>query len=81
MCCRNVNLSEKTQHLDNGNGVCKHLDDASSKCTIYDSRPEICRVDLQFKNTYSKIYTWNEFVKLNLSACDELNKSEKQQSS
>lgn len=71
-CCSNVHLSELTQELDRGDGICRHFDDSSLLCRIYDIRPDICRVELQYRNNYAHIYNWNEFVDLNLQVCKSL---------
>lgn len=73
-CCQNVNLSEKTKWLDSGNGVCKHFDIDTNTCRIYDERPDICNVKLQYTMNYSQNYTWQEFVDINVQVCDELKK-------
>lgn len=71
-CCENVHLSSLTIHLDQGDGSCRHLDASTKLCTIYDDRPDICRVDLQYRESYQQIYSWNEFVALNLKSCEIL---------
>lgn len=71
-CCQKVNLSEETKWLDRGDGVCKNFDDDSNLCLIYDKRPDICNVNLQYKMNYSQNYTWHEFVNLNVQVCNEL---------
>ena len=44
-CCRHVDLSELTAYLNRGDGVCRYYDQITHLCTIYDSRPEVCRID------------------------------------
>lgn len=73
-CCQNVNLSEQTKWLDSGNGVCKYFDIDTNTCRIYDERPDICNVKLQYTMNYSQNYTWQEFVDINVQVCDELKK-------
>lgn len=72
-CCRHVDLALATRFLDRGDGACKHYDDMSKLCMIYTSRPELCRVDVQFREHYRGSMTWLKFVKLNLLACEKLN--------
>lgn len=48
-CCRmlwNKNLKAwpELRALDRGDGTCRFLD-AASRCMIYETRPELCRVD------------------------------------
>ncbi|WP_318445132.1 YkgJ family cysteine cluster protein [Photobacterium leiognathi] len=71
-CCANVHLSEQTQELDRGDGICIHLDTVSKQCQIYEERPDICRVALQFERHYATQFSWNEFVSLNLTICEQL---------
>ena len=68
-CCRHVSLSTETRFLDRGDGICRHFDSGQNVCSIYESRPEICRVDRQYHMNYKSVYTWNEFVVINLKAC------------
>ncbi|HAY5018302.1 MULTISPECIES: YkgJ family cysteine cluster protein [Acinetobacter] len=71
-CCRHVNLSELTKHLDRGDGICHHYDLDSKLCSIYERRPEICRIDTFYQKHLKEQFTWNEFVELNLIACKQL---------
>lgn len=72
LCCQHVNLSEKTAYLDSGNGVCRHYNQESKLCDIYDNRPSVCRVDHQYSKNYKDKYSWNDFVVINLKACEML---------
>jgi Fe-S-cluster containining protein len=72
LCCQQVHLTNETRYLDRGDGVCRHYDKPSKLCSIYDKRPDICRVDLQFGQTYSNQYSWDEFIAVNLIACEFL---------
>lgn len=72
VCCQNVNLATETQFLDRGDGTCRNYDAATKGCGIYEERPDICRVDKQYTIHYAQQYTWNEFVALNLQACELL---------
>lgn len=76
LCCENVHLAYETQYLDRGDGICKHYDEVTKHCFIYEQRPEICRVDLQYQLNYSSLFTWDEFVQVNLEACHYLQKQE-----
>ncbi|PST92348.1 YkgJ family cysteine cluster protein [Photobacterium jeanii] len=71
-CCGNVHLSELTKALDRGDGTCRYLDTHSKQCQIYEQRPEICRVELQYQQNYSEQYEWQEFVDMNLVICRSL---------
>lgn len=71
-CCSNVHLSDETKFLDRGDGCCKHLDLDTKLCSIYEDRPDICRVELQYLSRFSKLYAWDHFVELNLEICAAL---------
>ncbi|TSD56404.1 YkgJ family cysteine cluster protein [Variovorax sp. KBS0712] len=68
-CCRQVYRAQATQHLDRGDGTCRHYEDSNSACSIYNERPEVCRVDRQYELHYAQQFSWAEFVQLNLDAC------------
>lgn len=68
-CCKHVNLSRETAFLDSGNGICKHFDNKRHVCLIYNTRPDICRIDKQYLMNYQIDYSWEQFIQLNLIAC------------
>jgi Fe-S-cluster containining protein len=74
-CCRSVSLSSLTAWLDRGNGICRHLDDETALCSIYENRPDVCRVDLQYKINYQRVISWQKFCELNQQCCAMLQKS------
>lgn len=61
-CCKNVG------HLPipSTDGICDLLVDGL--CSIYDERPEICRVDSMFEK-YGGGLTWEEWCTLNSGYC------------
>ncbi|GEM_PF-252449 len=72
LCCQNVHLSRETQFLDRGDGTCRHYASDTRTCAIYADRPDICRVDRMYATRYVRLYSWSEFVALNLQACAAL---------
>lgn len=72
LCCQQVHQALETRFLDRGDGTCKHYDNALRQCLIYDTRPEICRVDRQYILHYSKNMSWDAFVEANLNVCHQL---------
>lgn len=62
LCCKAIN--------------CQHLT-SDNKCSIYDTRPDICSVDkgyeMYFRHTMSK----KEWYALNYQACNDLQTQEK----
>lgn len=71
-CCRKVYLSEKTSYLDRGDGICRHFNEQTNLCNIYENRPVVCRVEEYYKKNLSHIYSWEEFVQINLEICKKL---------
>lgn len=71
-CCSNVHLSVETASLDRGDGICRYLNTLSKLCNIYETRPDICQIELQYNKNYSSFYTWEKFIELNLSICESL---------
>ncbi|WP_157072728.1 YkgJ family cysteine cluster protein [Photobacterium sanguinicancri] len=71
-CCANVHLSEITLPLSRGDGICRHLDTATRRCKIYDNRPKICQVELQYREHYSEQFSWDDFIAINLEICESL---------
>lgn len=48
-CCRALATGllsdpEAARALDSGDGVCRHLERSTNRCTIYETRPACCRV-------------------------------------
>ncbi|RRD91529.1 YkgJ family cysteine cluster protein [Conchiformibius steedae] len=71
-CCRLVNQSEQTAFLDRGDGVCRHFDESAKLCSIYATRPLVCRVEDYYVVHLSEMMTWQDFVQMNVSICDKL---------
>lgn len=76
-CCKNIGYVEEASHLDRGDGVCKYYSDDKKMCTIYDFRPEICRVDKMYKRFKSEM-SWDKYLDLSYEACDKLRALEKE---
>ncbi len=69
LCCQNVDMAEQTRYLDRGDGSCQYYDDTGKRCLIYETRPDICRVDRQYQLNYAEQYSWDEFVDANVAVC------------
>ena len=72
-CCRNIRLSPLYSDLDDGTGACRYLD--GNKCSIYVTRPLLCRVDESYEAFFSKIMAKEEYYRLNYEACEKLKKN------
>lgn len=71
-CCRHIDSIPQLSEFDDGSGRCIHL--KNNLCDIYDTRPDICRVDVMYEKIYSDIYSREDFYRLNEEACRQLTK-------
>lgn len=69
-CCRNLQMPELYKELDRGDGVCKFLD--GNLCSIYQTRPLLCRIDESYDCFFKDSMTREEFYRANLQVCSEL---------
>lgn len=77
LCCRRVNESVETAFLDRSDGVCRHFDELTHLCTIYDDRPLVCRVEDYYQAYLSSAVSWDAFVDINVGICNELQRLSK----
>jgi uncharacterized protein len=73
-CCKLCNKVEELRHLDRGDGTCIHLTE-ENKCSIYETRPEICNTKIQYAKKWSKWMTWDSYVDYSEKVCKILEKS------
>ena len=71
-CCRNLGGSSIYAALDRGDGVCMYLD--GNLCSIYETRPLLCRVDESYKLLWKDKMSLKEYYDLNYAACAKLQK-------
>ena len=62
LCCKNPVIAQTCPELDRGDGICIYLMDDNT-CAIYDSRPDYCRLDVLYENSYADKMTKDEFYK------------------
>lgn len=74
-CCRNLHKSEIYRALDSGNGVCKYL--TGNLCSIYETRPLICRIDECYEKFFKNMMTKKRYYQLNNEICIQLNKNDR----
>lgn len=75
-CCRNLDKSEIYMHLDRGDGCCIYYNDETKLCSIYDSRPIICRVDDIYETQFKNIIDKESYYLSNHEACKKLREME-----
>lgn len=76
-CCRNLHLSPLYAELDRGDGVCKYL--SENLCSIYESRPLLCRVDECYEKFFKDVMSLEKYYHLNQKACQLLKKTKIQE--
>lgn len=72
LCCQFVDRVPELKALDRGDGICSKYDTENRQCQIYDTRPDICRVDRQYKLNYAGQLSWEDFIALNAKGCRQL---------
>lgn len=69
-CCRNLHLSSLYAELDRGDGVCKYL--SGNLCSIYESRPLLCRIDESYEKFFKDVMSIEEYYRMNQEVCKAL---------
>lgn len=72
LCCQNLDKSPLYSDLHNGDGICRHFNQTTKKCTIYDTRPDKCNIDVSYEKYFSGKMTKEKFYELNIVACNKL---------
>lgn len=75
-CCCRVHQSEQTAFLDRGDGICRYFDEQTKLCTIYETRPLVCRVEDYYVAHLQQVIDWQDFVQINLAICEQWQKKE-----
>lgn len=75
-CCRNLDKSPLYDELHNGDGICKYLN--GNLCSIYFTRPILCRVDESYKLYFKDIMTYTKYEELNHEVCNILRSFEEE---
>ncbi len=74
LCCKNLDKSPLYAELHNGDGICKYLE--SDICSIYLTRPIICRVDESYEVFFKNSMSRDKYEELNYEVCNLLKQSE-----
>lgn len=72
-CCRHINLSPLYHSLDRGDGVCRYL--SGSMCSIYDTRPLLCRVDESYEAFFAEKLSKEDYYRLNYKVCNKMKRN------
>ena len=71
-CCRNWNPAQYDPNLVNDDGICIYLNPTTNLCSIYEYRPDFCRVNVWYEKMYSKKMSLNQFIECQKLGCDIL---------
>lgn len=68
LCCKSLKKQQSILgFLDRGDGVCMYLKD--NLCSIYENRPDVCRVDVMYERYFKDQMSKEEFYQLNYESC------------
>lgn len=73
LCCKHLEEIPQLADFDSGDGRCIHLLD-NNLCDIYEERPDICNVSKMYKQSFSKLMSEEDFIKMNVEGCTEIKK-------
>lgn len=79
-CCQNLHLSEIYGNFHQGDGVCIYYDSNEKLCSIYETRPLICRVEEGYFEFLQDEIEINEYFAKTKEVCEIL-KCKQQQGS
>jgi len=77
LCCQHIETIEELKDFDVGNGVCKYFNTIDNSCSIYETRPDICRIDKMYEIKYKYFFTKNDFYIENAKICNKLQETHK----
>ena len=69
-CYRNLHKSPIYDGLHNGDGICRFL--KGNECSIYETRPLVCRVDESYDAFFKEQMGYEEYTQLNYECCEIL---------
>jgi len=72
LCCQHIFKVPELKEFDLGNGTCRHYNHNLKSCNIYETRPDICRVDVMYESRYYKSFSKDEYIKSNAKICNSL---------
>ena len=72
-CCRNLRNNPIYDELHNGDGICKFLN--GNICSIYETRPLVCRVDESYIVFFQEQMSYEEYIQFNYDCCKILKRN------
>ena len=73
-CCRNWNPAKYDKTIVNEQGICKYLNVNTNLCTIYETRPDFCRIYKWYEQQYSMTISLEQFLSEQKLGCKVLQK-------
>ena len=73
-CCKNWNPARYDRTIVDERGVCKYLNTTTNLCTIYNERPNFCRVYTWYYEQYKDQKSLQDFLSSQRLGCDILQK-------
>lgn len=71
-CCRRVGLSHETRFLATGTDTtCRYLDESRNLCSIYENRPDVCRIDRFYADNLQNFIGKRRFYEENAALCNK----------
>ena len=77
ICCNHINEIPELHLYDLGNGRCIHLTD-NNLCDIYETRPDICNVEVLYMKKFCFDMSEDEYIKANVAGCNALKQKYKE---
>lgn len=74
LCCKNIGHIKELKGFDSGDGTCMYLE--NNMCTIYATRPLICRIDEMYEQVFQKQLSKEEYYDINIKACQQLQRED-----
>ena len=71
LCCQQIKGVQALENYHLGDGLCIYYE-ASVGCEIYQSRPDICRIDEGYVLFFTKIISHQDYYQKNADACNKL---------
>ena len=72
LCCQNISEVKELEGYALASGVCVYFDPISHECTVYESRPDACRIDEMFERKYFEHFTKVAYYEANATVCNAL---------
>lgn len=66
-CCRHLLLSPLYAGFHDGDGICRYLE--GNRCSIYEDRPLICRVDECYEAMFKGTMAYEDYLQMNYACC------------